>query len=364
MLTDPISLVKEPVRRQKVYTLPKIDYDIKVNQNENPYDLPEAVKNDILAALGDREWNRYPRLGSEELRGQIAGGLGRTSEELMVGNGSNEVLLAVMNALLQPGRKLVTIEPTFTLYKHYGEILGAEVITVPLSSEFEFQFDFLKRAVAKLDVSLTILCSPNNPTGSVIREDELRDLLEATGGYILVDEAYIDFSEQDFLPLLGDYPNLILTRTFSKAFAFAFGRFGYGIARPGLVEEIYKVLLPYNLSGFTEVAAEVLLQQRPRMQSVVDRIIEQREWLYGELKNLLELEVYPSRANFLLIKPSCDSNWLYRQFLERKILLRDVSYYPGLGNHLRITVGTEQENRRLVRDLTELLSENGTPIEK
>jgi len=363
MLTDPISLVKEPVRRQKVYTLPRIDYDIKVNQNENPYDLPDAVKHEILAALGDREWNRYPRLGSGELRGKIAGALGRTPEEVMVGNGSNEVLLAVMNALLQPGRKLVTIEPTFTLYKHYGEILGAEVITVPLSNEFDFQIDLLKRAVAKLDATLTILCSPNNPTGSVIREEDLRELLEATAGYILVDEAYLDFSDQDFLPLLEVYPNLILTRTFSKAFAFAFGRFGYGIARPELVEEIYKVLLPYNLGGFTEVAAGILLRQRARMQPAIDRIIGQRDWLYGELKNLLELEVYPSQANFLLIKPSCDSNWLYQQFLDRRILLRDVSYYPGLGNHLRITVGTEGENRQVIRHLTDLLSENGRPIE-
>lgn len=363
MLTDPIALVKEPVRQQKLYTLPKIKYDIKINQNENPYDLPESVKDEILATLARREWNRYPRLGSGELRGKIAKSLGITAGEIMVGNGSNEVLLAIMNALLEPGRKLVTVEPTFTLYKHYGEILGAEVLAVPLGEDFRFQIDLLKRAVAKFDASLTILCSPNNPTGSVLAEEDLLDLLEAANGYLLVDEAYIDFSEQDFLPLVKDYPNLILTRTFSKAFAFAFGRFGYGIAHPEFVDEIYKVLLPYNLSGFTEVAAEILLRQRPRMQPIIENIIAQRKWLYHELQNLLEVEVYPSHANFLLIKPSCDSNWLYRHFLDRKMLIRDVSYYPGLGNHLRITVGTAEENQRLMHTLTELLSENNTPIE-
>ncbi len=224
--------------------------------------------------------------------------------------------------------------------------------------------DLLKRAVSKFDVALTIVCSPNNPTGSVLEESQLRELLEAGSGFILVDEAYGDFSTQDFLPLLDEYPNLLLTRTFSKAFAFAFGRFGYGIAHPDMTAEIYKVLLPYNLNGFTETAVEILLNEKETMETIIADIIRQRDSLYEALQQFVELEVYPSQANFFLIHPNIDSAWLYNQLMARKILVRDVSYYPGLGNHLRISVGTEEENYRIVDSLRELLSGSTTIVEK
>lgn len=362
-IADPIQLVKEPVRKQKVYTLPEIEYDIKVNQNENPFDLPDDLKQKILSAIRARQWNRYPRLGSGELRNRLGESLGCSGDSLMVGNGSNEVMLAIMNAVLEPGKRMVTVEPTFTLYKHYAEIMGAEVITVPLSEDFTFRMDLLKRAVSKFDVALTIVGSPNNPTGSVLEESQMRELLEASSGFLLVDEAYRDFSSQDFLPLLKEYPNLILTRTFSKAFAFACGRFGYGIAHPDMAAEIYKVLLPYNLNGFTETAVEVLLSEKETLQAIISDIMQQRDWLYEQLQQFVELEVYPSQANFFLIRPNIDSTWLYNQLMERKILARDVSYYPGLGNHLRISVGTEKENTRIIHCLTELLSGSKTIIE-
>ncbi|HKJ67633.1 MAG TPA: histidinol-phosphate transaminase [bacterium] len=363
-IADPLQHVKEPVRKQKLYTLPEIDYDIKVNQNENPFDLPDDLKQKILSAIRERQWNRYPRLGSEELRHRLGTSLGVSGDVLMVGNGSNEVMLAIMNAVLEPGKCLVTIEPTFTLYKHYAEIMGAEVITVPLADDFTFQVDLLKRAVSKFDVALTIVCSPNNPTGTVLEESQLRELLEAGSGFILVDEAYGDFSTQDFLPLLDEYPNLLLTRTFSKAFAFAFGRFGYGIAHPDMAAEIYKVLLPYNLNGFTETAVEILLSEKETMETIIADIIQQRDSLYETLQQFVELEVYPSQANFFLIHPNIDSAWLYNQLMARKILVRDVSYYPGLGNHLRISVGTEEENSRIMDSLRELLSGTTTIVEK
>jgi len=354
---NPMDFIKESVSRKKVYSLPDIDYDIKINQNENPIDLPADIKQEILSAIEARSWNRYPRLGSEKLRNRLGSSLGISGESVMVGNGSNEVMLAMMNALLEEGRKMVTIEPTFTLYRHYAEILGAEVVAVPLSSELEYQPELLRTAISDSQVALTILCSPNNPTGSVIAESDLRTILEVSNGYVLVDEAYIDFSKQDFLPLLNEYQNLILTRTFSKAFAFAFGRFGYGIARPEFVREIYKVLLPYNLNGFTDTAADVLIEKRGQLQPVIDSLIEQRTWLYQKLQKFPGLKVYPSQANFLLIEPEMESDTLYKNLMERKILVRDVSYYPGLGNHLRISVGTDEENRMVIEALQGLLPE-------
>jgi len=350
-----LQYVKETVREKNLYTLPKIDYEIKANQNENPYDLPDKVKNDILEEIRGREWNRYPRLGSGDLRSKLASWLTVDAEQVLVGNGSNEILLAIMNALLEPGKTLVTIEPTFSLYKHYGEILGATVKTLPLGENFTYDIPALKQVMSDPEVALTILCSPNNPTGSILGQEGLEELLEAARGFVVMDEAYFNFCDQDFLPLLRDYPNLVINRTYSKAFAFAFGRFGYGIAAREFANEIYKVLLPYNLSGFTETAAAALIDHADDLQPKIQEIIRERDRFIQDMKNIQGLRVFDSHANFFLIRPEVGSEKLYRELLGRKIVIRDVSYYPGLKNHLRVTVGTHEENEQMTAAVQEIL---------
>ena len=358
MSKAPLQFVKQAVQDKKVYTLPDIDYEIKVNQNENPYDLPEKVKSAILEKFRATEWNRYPRLGSGGLRQKLAEYLNISTNRVMVGNGSNEILLAVMNAVLEPGKSLLLAEPTFSLYRHYGEINGAEIESIRLDNEFRFPVDEILEKVNKSMVALTVLCSPNNPTGSTISEFELRRILEAANGFVVIDEAYIDFCEQDFLSVTQEYENLILTRTFSKALAFAFGRFGYGIASAAVVDEIYKVLLPYNLNGFSEVAAAELLKHREEMQPVIDEIVREREILIEKLSEVRELKVFPSCANFFLLKPTIPSRALYEHLIDEKILVRDVSHYPGLDNFLRMNIGKPGENKRFVKAITEILGKN------
>jgi histidinol-phosphate aminotransferase len=355
MSESPLQYVKGTVREKQVYSLPKIEYEIKANQNENPYDLPEKVKNEILAAIRGREWNRYPRLGSGDLRSKLATWLSVEAEQVLVGNGSNEILLAIMNALLEPGKSLVTIEPTFSLYKHYGEILGATVKTVSLGENFAYDTAALQQVMSEPEAALTILCSPNNPTGSVLGQESLKDLLEAARGFVVMDEAYFNFCDQDFLPLLRQYPNLVINRTYSKAFAFAFGRFGYGIATREFAEEIYKVLLPYNLSGFTETAAAALIHHANDLQPKIQEITAERDRFIQDMKKIRGLQVFNSHANFFLIKPEIGSEKLYCALLDRKIVIRDVSYYPGLKNHLRVTVGTREENERMAAAVQEIL---------
>ena len=160
--------MKQSVRNKKIYTLPDINYDIKINQNENPYDLPTEVKSAILAKFRETEWNRYPRLGSGGLRQKIADYLNISAKQVMVGNGSNEILLAVMNAVLEPGKSLLIAEPTFSLYRHYGEINGADVQVIRLDERFRFATEEIIEKVSEPETALTVLCSPNNPTGSTI----------------------------------------------------------------------------------------------------------------------------------------------------------------------------------------------------
>jgi histidinol-phosphate aminotransferase len=349
-------MIKESVASKKIYQLPKVDYKIKLNQNENPYDLPEEIKSKILQEISKQNWNRYPELGSLGLRKKITKELGIDSKSIMVGNGSNEIMLAIMTTLLEPGKKMLTISPTFSLYSHYGQILGAEVETIPLQKDFQFPINELILKSSGKNVALTILCSPNNPTGNGISEDKLIHILKASNGFVLVDEAYFDFSEQDFSNLINQFDNLIITRTFSKACAFSFGRFGYGLANPKFVKEVYKVLLPYNLGGFPEIAASILLENQNLLAPIISEIKEQRDFIYQELNNIEQIAVYPSKANFLLIEPKCESGWLFNELIKKGILVRNVSNYPGLVNHLRISVGKPEENKILIDVLKKIMS--------
>ena len=356
MGSPPLSLIKKQVRESKVYMLPDIDYRVKVNQNENPRDLPESVKREVTDALLTRRWNRYPGLTSPEIRTQIGKTFDLSMEKVAVGNGSNEIMLATMQMLLGEGWRLLTIEPTFSLYRHYGELLGADVTVIPLKERFAFPVDELIEMAAGDDVPLTILCSPNNPTGNTIAQEDLKQLLSAANGYVLVDEAYVDFSDQEFFPLLGEFPNLILTRTFSKAFAFGFGRFGYVLASPEYVNELYKVLLPYNLGGLTGVAASILLEKRNQLQPLIQDLRTQRESFFRELASLRGITAFPSEANYILIRPEMSADVLFEALLDTRILVRNVSHYPGLGNHLRISVGTQKENRVIIDAMKSILS--------
>lgn len=346
-----LSLVKNPVRESHTYMLPQIDYVVKANQNENPWDVPREIKQEILSAIGSRSWNRYPALTAPNIRMKIAESHTVRYEQIAVGNGSNEIMLAIMQTLLADDRTMVTVEPTFSLYAHYAKILGADVKSLPLGEDFRFPVDSLVKNSAQKEVSLTVICSPNNPTGNTITQADLVKILQSANGYVLVDEAYVDFTDQQFIPLFAQYENLIITRTFSKAFAFGLGRFGYIIGATNFISEIYKVLLPYNLNGFSEIAAGILLKNREKLIYQIDEIKNQRAFLSTELKKIDGLTVYPSEANFLLVKFKNSAEQVFNAMLNEKILLRNVSNYPGLGNHLRISIGTHQENQKIVENL-------------
>lgn len=355
-MINPFTMINASVLAKKNYSLPKVPHQIKLNQNENPDDLPMAMKTEILAAIQASHWNRYPELGAGEIRRQIAQSLGLSADQVMVGNGSNEIMLAIFMSVLEPGKRMITVAPTFLLYAHYGELLGATVENLPLTDEFQFPVAEIILRSAQPDTALTVLCSPNNPTGTRLPHAALVEILTRANGFVLVDEAYVDFCPQNFIDLLVAYPNLILTRTFSKACAFSFGRFGYGLAQPKFVEQAYKVILPYNLNGFSQIAAAVFLKNRHLLQPMIDRIIAQRDWLFTELTQIKKITAYRSEANFILIRPKMPSKQLFQQLLAEGILVRDVSGYPGLGNHLRISVGKPQENATLVRCLRTILA--------
>ncbi len=358
-MKSPLDTVKPPVRALKAYTLTPDRATVKVNQNENPWDAPETIKQETLRRMAERAWSRYPDFIPVSLHEKLAEFAGWRTEGVVAGNGSNELIQATLMVSIGEARRVLISEPTFALYRQVTNVLGGEVLSVPLNDELGFDVDALVRTVEAERPEVTIVCSPNNPTGAVLSEKDLARLLEASRGLVVVDEAYHEFSGQTAAPLLREYPNLVVFRTFSKALALAALRVGYLLAAPELAREIAKAVLPYNLNAFSQTAAEVAIEHHAELEKLVARIVEERARLYEGLKRIRGLAPVPSRANFMVVRTEIEPRRVFAGLLERDILIRDVSGYPMLKNYFRVSVGTPAENDRVLAALAEIFAGEG-----
>lgn len=339
--------VKPEVRSISKYTLGKYDYDVKVNQNENPYDVPANIKRELLDFALERSWSRYPPFTPDELLDKLASYSGWKPEGILIGNGSNEIIQALLMVLVRPGGRLVIPSPTFTLYKLIGTVLGAEVREVPLKDDYSFDCDAIERAFLA-GGDMLVICSPNNPTGALFPRERLIDLLEQTDAPVIMDEAYFEFSKVTAVDLLGLYDNLIILRTFSKAFSLAGLRIGYGLMNPGLAREVEKAKLPYNINFFSIAAATKLLENHEKLVDIIDLLIAERDRMIPKLNAIEGVTAYPSRANFILVETPFEPAAVFRKLLDDGFLVRDVSSYPMLGRALRVSVSTPEDNDRLL----------------
>ena len=356
-MSEALQIIKPEVRRLRAYSLRPDRARIKLNQNENAWDTPAEVKEEVLRRVAISAWSRYPDFISEGLHRRLAQHCGWTPEGIIAGNGSNELIQALMMATLSEGKRVLISEPTFALYRQLATILGAEVLSVPLTNELQYDVAALKAAIQSAAPAVTVVCSPNNPTGCLLNRRDLASLLEVAKGLVVVDEAYFEFANETAVPLLEQYPNLIVLRTFSKAMALAGLRLGYLLAAPELVREISKAVLPYNLNFISQTAAEVALEMyQSKLKSLVSLICAERERLFMQLEQIEGLKAIPSRANFILIRSAIAPQRIYQQLLRRNILVRDVSSYPMLQDCFRISVGTPEENDELVSALKEIFA--------
>lgn len=347
--------VKACVRALQPYALSPHRANVKINQNENPWDLPAGVKQETMRRLGSRRWSRYPDFAPASLHKRLSEFAGWTADGIIAGNGSNELIQALLMVTVGPGKRVLISEPTFALYRQISDVLGGEVVSVPLSPELNYDVEALLAAVGDARPDLTIICSPNNPTGAVLSDDDLRTLLKSTDGLVIVDEAYHEFAEHSVVPLLRQHKNLVVLRTFSKAMAMAALRVGYLLAEPELAREISKAVLPYNLNAISQTAAEVTVEMyEEELRPLVRRIISERERLYRELSKVDGLAPLPSRANFMVVRSKADPKWVFAELLKRDILIRDVSNYPMLSEYFRVSVGTPDENDLLLSALAEI----------
>jgi len=341
-----IGLINKNIRDIKPYHLEPATADIKLNQNENPFDWPLDIKEEIARFCIERPWNRYPPFIPSGLRRSLADYSGLEPENVIVGNGSNEMLLVLLLSLAGRMSTVVMCQPTFSVYRLLAAGVGANPVVVSLTPSLTYDIPGLCETVGANKNSLLVLCSPNNPTGTAISESDLRTILGVHTGFLVLDQAYVEFGGYNALPMLREFPNLIITRTFSKAFAGAGLRVGYLLGAAEVVSELNKIKLPYNINFFSEHVAQVMLRDRNRLQEGLSAIIEERDGLYEFLKKLPFENVYTSTANFILVRHPENAR-LFGALKTAGILVRDVSSYPLLENCLRITVGSKPENGAL-----------------
>ncbi len=338
------------------YHLAEFPHRIKLNQNENPYELPPDIKNEILNRLAAVSWSRYPAFVPQAQIDLVAQHAGWIPEGTLLGNGSNDLLQLLFMSVLERGRSLVISQPTFTLYKLLARGLGADVREVPMTAEFHFDVSGIITAARESDAAMIVLCSPNNPTGTLMEEADVIRVIESTSSLVVLDEAYVHFAPRSLRHLLSRYDRLVILQTFSKAMGAAGLRFGYALAAPAFARQLSKIKLPYSVNIFTLLGAEVLIRRWELIREWINVILKERERVRAALSAMPGITAHRSSANFLLCELSERSpREIFLHLAERGILIRDVSSYPMLGRGLRFTIGTPEENTALLAALQEVL---------
>ena len=333
-----------------------IPAQVMVSANENPESVPAPVLEAVLERLSTLALNRYPDPLANDLRDAIAEAEGLLRENVLMGNGGDELLFDIALAWGGPGRKMLNIPPTFSVYAGNCQLTGTEVVNVPRKADYSLDEDAIVARLGEGDIDFAIITSPNNPTGTVASRDFLERMLDCTDALIMVDEAYCEFAGQTIAPLVKEHQNLVVLRTFSKAYSLAGVRMGYILACPEVITEFVKVRQPYSVDAVSQAIALEVVRNRDLFQPRIDQIVAQRSVLAQGLAAIDGVTVFPSDANYLLVRiEGADAAEVWRKLLGQGYLVRDFSRAPGLENCLRITVGLPDENAGLLDCLAKIL---------
>lgn len=359
--------IRDDLRGSVPYGAPQLDVPVQLNVNENSHPVPPQVVEAIESSLGAvlRDLNRYPDREFTALRAALAGYLDgvleRQSdrgsapaearqhiapEQIWAANGSNEVLAHILQAFGGPGRTALGFTPSYSMHPLITASTGAAWVEAPRDAGFDIDIDTAVAAVREHRPDVVFLCTPNNPTGNGLGLEVVEAVLAATDGIVIIDEAYAEFARPGFrtaLGLLPDHPRLVVSRTMSKAFAFAGVRLGYAVAHPALVDALRLVRLPYHLSALTQAAACAALAHAPALLANVDRLVAERDRM-SEALRALGFSVVPSDSNFLLFGGIAEPHALWQDLLDRGVLIRDI----GIPGHLRVNAGTVEETDAFV----------------
>jgi len=343
---SPLDFVRREVREAPAYAAGKGDAPIRLDRNESPAEMPEDMRLEVLRRLDEQSWSRYADPFAADLRSSLAVREGLPPEAVLVGNGSNSLFLSLFLALFGPGRRSLLCPPTFGLYAPWVQAAGGEVVTLPLSDEdLSPPVEEMIEAARKDPGLVVLLCSPNNPTGTLFPEDGFRALLE-TDVLVVLDEAYVEFSGRSARAWLDERSNVVILRTLSKAAALAGARVGYLLADPGLVAEISKVYPPYAVNLFARAAALATLARPELLAERAAAIVAERDRVFLALSSAGGALVARSFANFHYLRSEKPAADLADAIRARGVAIRRVA--GTRGEALRVTVGRPEENDRFL----------------
>ena len=347
--------VRDDLRALDGYHSAQVDVDVRLNTNESPFAPPTGFSDALASEISRVDWNRYPDRAAMALRTDIAALHGVDPAQIFVANGSNEVLQTILLAYGGPGRTVATFEPTYQMHAQIARVTGATVVEGERGADFTLDPAEVERVLVEHQPHVVFLTSPNNPTGLVEPPERVEQLLAAAPGLVVVDEAYSQFADWSALDMVDEARPLVVTRTFSKTWSMAGARLGYLVGPTWLVAELDKVVLPYHLDVVKQLAGRVALRFTDDMNERVATLVAERERISASLKDL-PIDVFDSGANFLLFRPTAaDGRAVWQALVDRSILVRDCSGWPRLGNCLRVTVGTSEENDRFLTAIAEIL---------
>jgi histidinol-phosphate aminotransferase len=343
------------------YTPHAGDYAVRLDANEAPELLSSAARKRLGEVAAGVTWERYPDATASDLRSALAGYSGVSPEEILVGDGSDEIITMLLTALSQPrdradGALIMTTTPTFVMYRMSARVRGQRVLEVPLDVHWDLAQDSMLRGVELAPPNVLFIASPNNPTGNLMNRARLEQLIQAAPkSLIVIDEAYIPYSDGDQLELYRRYENVAVMRTLSKI-GFAALRVGWLIARPALVAEIDKVRLPYNMNSLAQQLGKLAVTElEPEIRGIVASVVAERTRVSRALSELSGITVTPSQANFLWFRTERPAAELFQGLAERGVLVRSFHQRGGrLAQQLRVTIGTAAENDRFLSCLREL----------
>lgn len=352
-----LNVIRPSVRAGIAYDVGKTGkVAVKLNQNESPFDVPEDLKRKLVEAAFDTKFNRYPDEQPEKLCRVLADANNWDPDGIMVGNGSNELVFTLATALIVPGTPVVLPRPMFSFYGMVMRLFDASVHEVEARANLEFDTAGLRQIVRDVHPPLVVLTIPNNPTGLTVALDETERIVAEAPGLVLVDEAYVEFSDEESARvLLEAHPNLLLLRTFSKALGLAGLRIGYLMGHPGVVRELVKARPPFMIDHLAHMAALEVLENPALVQGHVAHMKRETARIAGTLAALPDVDVVPSQANFVLFRPPTDAHILMKQLADQGVLVRNMSGYRELQGYLRVCAGSERENNVFLEALHRLL---------
>ena len=354
----PDRLLRQEVLALHAYHVPPATGMVKLDAMENPYPLPPQLREEIARLVADAAINRYPDAGAHSLKQKIRAVTGLAQgTEVLLGNGSDEIIQLLALAAARPGATLLSVEPSFVMYRMIAAFTGMQYVGVPLTEDFALDLPAMLTAIRQHQPALVFIAYPNNPTGNLFDAEAIKQIIAAAPGLVVVDEAYYAFASASFIPMLAQHPNLLVMRTFSKL-GMAGLRLGFLAGKKTWLEQLEKLRLPYNVGVLTQRVAEKLLQHHDVLLRQAGQIKQDRTWLYERLVGTADVRPYASEANFILFRV-IHADAVFAGLKQRGVLIKNLhGAHPLLADCLRVTVGTPEENELFIRALQESIHQS------